>query len=117
MNKVYINPKTGFEDSFDRVIIKDGEGSHFVFDCDSHSAPDYKVALFIGIEDNKEIKYRTDCLVWESEFFARDGINKRGVLCSMLTVLESEESLYNPLQLQQKFGGQINGFYKTAGEA
>ena len=42
-----------FEDSFDRVIITDESDELYVFDCDSHEAPTYYVALMRGCDIDK----------------------------------------------------------------
>ena len=117
MNKIKINNKTSFDDAFDRVIIRDEHDSLYIFDCDSRTAPNYKVALMPAFEKDDDIIYSPDTVIYSCVFYAVDELNKRGMLSSMLAVLELENDLSNPMKLQREFGGVINGLYERSGKA
>lgn len=117
MNKIMVKSNS-FEDSFDRVIITDEADDLYVFDCDSHEAPTYYVALMPAfLDSNNELAFSPQAVIYSAKFYAVDELNKRGMLSSMLAVLEIEDNLRNPTKLQREFGGAINGLYQCPRQA
>ena len=118
MNKIMVSSIASFEDCFDRVVIQDSNEAFYLLDCNDRTAPNYNVALMpVVIDSNGDMQYSPTAIIWSCGFYAVNELNKRGMLSSMLAVLELENDLSNPTKLQREFGGVINGLYERPGKA
>lgn len=120
--KVWLKSDVPPDDLFASFIIEDSSKGnptrHYLMFCTEFNdvKNKYVLIMYPCIPNGDSMLYTDSCILWSVVFNAETQEAKQDYIISVISAITDVNDMDYPIELQQKFGGDLNELFKSSGE-